>query len=369
MGPSIVFDKSAIQALGQQALHEVSRYFYTVVPPVLLMETLADLSLKPDDLLGAKKKVAEIANKVFPIDSIANAHYQPMCIHNLLGDRVPMDRVPAVAGARPVTAKDGTKGLFIDLQPENEAVMRWRSGHFNEDDLRFAVEWRQSATGVNLEAMKRALPKPPIRLRSAEQVAGIVDLMLADADLQEPLLRWFLGFLRCDSNTGDRVLVRWRWAVNRSLHSFAPYAHHCLRVQLLYNIGMMQGIFGTRSTNIVDLEYLYYAPFAFVFCSNDKLLRQIAPLALRKDQSFIDGQELRKALIEMAEARQSAPDADPAEDSLIRQLWSKHWKNPPPPAVRRPISEEESKRIMESVKPIIEVLKKQARPPEQRFPV
>ncbi len=46
MGPSILFDKSAIQSLGQQALHEVSRYFYTVVPPVLLMETLADLSLR-----------------------------------------------------------------------------------------------------------------------------------------------------------------------------------------------------------------------------------------------------------------------------------------------------------------------------------
>src|SRR5262245_56193531 len=149
MGPSILFDKSAIQSLGRDALHEVSRYLYTVVPSVLLMETLADLSLKPDDLEGAKRKVAEIANQVFPIDSIANAHYQPMCVHNLLGDRIPMNRVPAVAGARPVTAKDGTKGVFIDLQPENDAVMRWRSRQFNEGDLNFAIEWRRSATEAN----------------------------------------------------------------------------------------------------------------------------------------------------------------------------------------------------------------------------
>jgi hypothetical protein len=70
MGPSILFDKSAIQSLGQQALHEVSRYFYTVVPPVLLMETLADLSLRLDDLDGTRKKVAVIVNKVYSIDSI-----------------------------------------------------------------------------------------------------------------------------------------------------------------------------------------------------------------------------------------------------------------------------------------------------------
>jgi len=50
------------------------------------METLADLSLKAHDLEGAKKKVAEVANKVLLIDSIANADYRSMCIHNLLGE-------------------------------------------------------------------------------------------------------------------------------------------------------------------------------------------------------------------------------------------------------------------------------------------
>ena len=149
MGPSIIFDKSAIQSLRKDALHEVSRYFYTVVPPVLLMETLADLSLNPNDLDGARQKVAIIASKLFPIDSIANADYYSMCIHNLLGEHVPMDRKPAVLGARSVTANDGSNGLIIDIQPENEAVLRWRSGRFNEDDLKFAVQWRESATGSN----------------------------------------------------------------------------------------------------------------------------------------------------------------------------------------------------------------------------
>lgn len=108
MGPSILFDKSAIQSLGRPALQEVSRYFYTVVPPVLLMETLADLSLKPDDLDGAKKKVAQIADKVFPINSIANAHCQTMCVHNLLGDDVGVVRVNEEADASGFAGMQGT---------------------------------------------------------------------------------------------------------------------------------------------------------------------------------------------------------------------------------------------------------------------
>ena len=56
MGPSILFDKSAIQSLDGPATREVSRYFYTVVPPVLLMETLADLSLTPGKLDDAKSQ-------------------------------------------------------------------------------------------------------------------------------------------------------------------------------------------------------------------------------------------------------------------------------------------------------------------------
>ena len=64
-----------------------------------------------------------------------------------------MDRKPAVIGARSVTAADGSKGIVIDLQPENEAVMRWRIGEFNQADLDFAIEWRRSATGANLEGI------------------------------------------------------------------------------------------------------------------------------------------------------------------------------------------------------------------------
>src|SRR5437762_685599 len=112
MGPSILFDKSALQSLGREALHEVNRYFYTVLTPVLLLETLADLS-KSDDFETTRKKVAGIANKLLPIDSITNGDYRSLCIHNLLRRDIPMGRKPVVLGAQQVTASDGSKGMVI----------------------------------------------------------------------------------------------------------------------------------------------------------------------------------------------------------------------------------------------------------------
>jgi hypothetical protein len=106
----------------------------------------------------------------------------------------------------------------------------------------------------------------------------------------------------------------------------------------------------------VDVEYLHYTPFAFVFCSGDKLHRQLAPLILRNDQSFVDGQEMREALNAIAVARKTAAESELRENSLIWKLWQKHWGKPPRRAMHTAISDEESQRIMEQMKPIIESL-------------
>lgn len=369
MGPAILFDKSAIQSLGRDAVREVSRYFYTVVPPVLLMETLADLSSNAHDVDAARKKVRYIADKVLPIHSKANLHYHALCVHNLLGEHIPMDRVPVVGGAREVTAKDGSKGVFIDVQPENDAVLRWQNGRFNADDVKFAAQWREAATGANLEGIKQELPEAPYKIKSLEEANTFANLMLTEPEFREPILRWFLGFLRCDQQTYDRVCFRWRLDILRSLHTFAPYAVHCLRVHLLYYLGMMHGILSTRSSNIVDLEYLCYTPFASIFCSGDKLHRHLVPFILHDDQSFVDRQEMQDALKAMIAAREKAADSEPDAESLIGRLWIKHWGKLPRQSARTPISEEDSKQMMEKYKPIVEALQEQKREQGPRFPV
>jgi hypothetical protein len=336
---------------------------------VLLKETLADLSLNPHDIHAARKKVGDIADKVLPVHSKANLPYHALCVHNLLGEHIPMNRVPVVGGAKTVTAKDGSKGMFIDVQPENEAVLRWQSGQFSEDDLKFAAQWRAAATGADLEGTKQQLPEPLFKLKSLEEVNVFVNLMLTDPEFHEPILRWFLGLLRCDRQTCNRVCFRWRLDILQSLHTFAPYAVHCLRVHLLYYHGMMHSILSTRSSNIVDLEYLCYTPFASIFCSGDKLHQQLAPFILHDDQSFVDRKEMQDGLKAMVAARKKVADCEPGEDSLIGRLWVKHRGKLPVRATQKSMTEEESKRLMETIKPIIEVLREQKREQGPRFPV
>jgi len=257
-----------------------------------------------------------------------------------------MDRRPVVAG-RPVAAKDGSKGIFINVSPEEEAVLRWHAGQFNEDDLRFAIQWREKAKGANLEEMKQQVPKPPFKIRTLEQAARFAELILRQPEFQKPLLRVFLSMLKCDRQTHDRVCSRWQLAIVKSLQAFAPYAVHCLRVQLVFYIGMTHGILSTRPTNIVDLEYLHYTPFASVFCSGDKLHKQLAPFILEKDQTFVERETIQVALKELAELRKVSADAEPAKDSLIHQLWLQYCKVPPRSLVRPASPEREGQRTME----------------------
>jgi hypothetical protein len=193
--------------------------------------------------------------------------------------------------------------------------------------------------------------------------------MLSEPGFQESRLPEFLDGLGCDSETRRVVWERWMRAGEKSLMSLAPYAFHCLRVQLLFYVGMMYGVFGTRPSNIVDLEYLYYTPFAFVFCSGDKLHQQLAPLVLQEDQSFVERRDLQNALSELAAKRQHLPDAEPTEGSLIQRLWLKHWQTVPSTGEGRSFSEEELTEIMESVKPMLEALREQKWQSGPRFPV
>ena len=370
MGPTLLFDKSAIQSLSRGGEYEASRYFHTVIPPVLLVEILADLSLDPSDLDGASAKVASLATKILPIDSVNVPHYRTLCIGNLSGHHVPMDRRPVVCGAKTVVTKDGEKGMLIDIMPENEAILRWRSGDFSAEDLKFATAWRAQASGTDFQGMIRQLPKPPVKMQTMEQVQAFVNLMLMDQETRGPVLLWFLGLLRCDQATGSQVFSRWMRGGGPPLPQFAPYAAHCLRVKMLFYIGMSHGLLSTRSSNVVDLEYLCYTPFASIFASGDKLHRRLAPFVMQSDQSFVDRDEIQKAFAAAVVHRAADAAWEPGEDSLIGQLWLKYLKREPKAEQRRPLSVEENKAVMERLAPIIEALEDQGRiqEPLRRFP-
>ena len=283
MGPSIILDKSAFQSLGQPCVHELGRYFYTVLPPVLLYETLADLSLDLDDPEGSRTKVKTIARKVFPTDAFANVDFRTACLYDLLTGQMEMAR-RAIVGGKVIETAGGEKGIFLGTSPENDAVLRWMQGTFREEDVQFAKQWRRSVQAIDLQADMKGLEKPEFRMRSLSELRTGVELILADSESQAPLLELFMSVLQLRDEYRNLIRNRWRSQHPGSIRKFAPYAFHCLRVHCLFYLGLTHHVLGTRASNVVDVEYLCYSPFAHIFCSGDKLHQQLCPLVIVERQ-------------------------------------------------------------------------------------
>ncbi len=96
-----------------------------------------------------------------------------------------------------------------------------------------------------------------------------------------------------------------------------------------------------RPTNVLDLQYLFYAPFGMVFVSQDRLQRDLWP-ATTTEASFVWGDDLKADLKRYVVARKETKEARGAgqpvsyytdrftpKDSIIARLHEKHLTWPP----------------------------------------
>jgi hypothetical protein len=371
MGPWIILDKNVIQSLPMPAVCELSRYFRSNVTPVLLMEILADLSKDPRNADKSAKFVQALAHKALPMDSFTNMHYIKLCASNLLGNEVPMLRKAIIGGGQQVKTNDGKIGLHVAIQPENEAILRWGWGEFSKEDIEFALAWRTNSHAHDFDAQRRDAPK--LKMQSLAEVEKYVDMMLSNADKQERLLRDFMTCLRFPEEWRAPIMKRWNRHEHIGLVTFAPYFFHCLRVETLFLAGVSNGFLSTKSTNIIDIEYLFYAPFCEVFVTGDKFLKTLATFVLTKDQSLLDGQKFQSELRQLATARAVVADkeaVEPDESSLIQELWKKHRKGFVPQARKQRITPERSAQILEEIRPYTDAAREvhRSRQPNKRFP-
>jgi hypothetical protein len=382
MGPTIILDKSAYQSLSRDDTFELSRYFYVVIPPVLILEILADLKKPKLGPEQARASVRKLAGKLHPVDGKVTVDHRVLCVADLLGGKIKMDRRPIVAGARRVVAGDGTVGAFLDLQPEDEALMRWSCNRFDEAEKLLAMQWRNACEAIDLESFRRQLRNHIkwVPLGSLAIVRRVVDEVMGVPAAQLALIDGCLQELRAIPEVREWTLSRWRNGGFSLLGDFAAFARHCMRVNVIFQLALVHGLVGTRSTNRIDMEYFYYSPFAHIFCSGDNLHRSLAEQVLDADQSFVWHEDLRSALRQVAEARNKAREAgaedfhklQPAADSLVRKLWIKHLGHWPDRSPRngKPMSKEREEEIMRRLRPWIDACNKakQGLPPPRRWP-
>jgi hypothetical protein len=311
MGPTIICDKSSLQALSKDEL-SVLRTFYSLnLPPILLMEILGDLK-KHFDAEESRKEVEMLANKILPACSSINADFRYMIRGELAGHKVEMAGRPVLIGARQIANPEGKRGFIFEEPTEHKALLRWQRRDFDGADLLLAEAWRLSSQSIDLERMQRKLKSTysgTINLKNLSETASFVDELLRTAAPHQ-LLVWFLG----DASIGLRgdepeKLEAIRGALPGSISSLMPYTAYCLRGALIFHFGIAFGLVSTRATNRLDLEYFYYAPFCHVFTSGDNFHRKMASM-IAPEQMFVPGSILKADLLELSRQRAATESGD-----------------------------------------------------------
>lgn len=380
MGPQLILDKSTLQSLTYEESRELSSYYYLVYTPVLFIEVLGDLKKIARNYAQSVELVGRVAGKIHSGDSVFNAHHLTLLESNLLGGRVEMKGRPLVDGGLDVVAENGERGVFFDEPPERIALRRWLAGEFSEAEHALAERWRASSRSANLEQFcGMATILPPVK--SLEDLGVMVSAYADDPRYQIRHLKLLLSESRFPEAFQTLVFKRWLHFGRPLLRVFTPYGHYCLRVYLLFYLGIANSLLGTRSTNRVDLEYLLYLPFCLVFSSGDKFHRSLAPLLMREDQHFIESTELKRDIARILEHWRTQTPQKRREyrltngnhppdwpDSVTNIIWKKQMR---PREECRPLkmTPERNKEIMERMRPMLDAIAKAQRSGLDKNPV
>ena len=298
MGPSLIFDKSTLESLNEDDSIWLENFFINNITPTFYVETLADLqpSIKNPRSREPEKIIKEIAKKTPIRSSYPNVHFQRLIIGNLFGQQIEMDGRPIVGGGQPKITKDGKIGVHYEESKESIAMKRWFEGKFLEIEKDFAKEWRDTLDVLDfnyyLNIVKYLIPD---NISNLQDVWNYVNDFTSKKS--QILLEYLFDFLNISEKHRKGIKRRWQYEAEPALITFCPYALYVFKVKLLFFIGMFKSfISSVRSSNIVDLSYLYYLPFCNVFVSNDKLHSRLCPFLLSNEQLFIDGKDLKYGL-------------------------------------------------------------------------
>lgn len=309
VGPSVILDKSALEALSLDEAVWLEGLLDVNVPPVFYVEVIADLEKPGRRGRTPEEVVGRLAEKT-PSNAYPNVHYRRIVLAELAGGVVEMTHRPMIDGGDTRRAADGTVGIHVDESPEQTALLRWQHRDFEAVERLTAKEWRGELAAQDLDEMvdrvKSILPSDR-KISDLPQLKAFIDEFCAKREWKT--ISFGLTMLGVPEKDTRAFRKRWEKAMRRPLARFVPYTTHVLKVDLLFYLGVARGfISGDRASNRADMAYLYYLPFATAFASGDGLHRRTAPLFLDNEQSFLTTTELKAALRELDEHYDKLPD-------------------------------------------------------------
>lgn len=362
MDISIVIDKSTFQSLSFDELFRLSCYYKHIITPVLTMEILGDLKKEAQEgKAPPEDRVKDFAKKLFPMETVVNLHYKVLLKGDLLGNPISFDGRPHVGIKKAVASESGMRGYLIEETEEEKSIYKWKDGNFTEADYELSALWRMTTTQEDLlERLKKSLnPDATLKFADFQELNKFVSESITSPATQQFLLISLFQNYDIDAMTSVQIFGRWNQEGKPLIKDFAPFAFHCLKVDTLFLFGLTSGLIGTRPTNRVDLEYLYYLPFGNIFTSNDKVHKNLVPLLLQDYQKFIVGPELKEDLKNIVaflntleiEERRKFKNVPPIIDSSITfQLWKEFFNYPEKSNWNREISDREKEMMKEKMK-------------------
>lgn len=341
MGPNTILDKSALEMLSIDESCWLDAFFSTNMTPTFLAESLADLEKVPKggtSVRSALDIVSELAEKTPFANAYPNIYHQTLIAHDLIGQKVEMSNRVVLAGGQAKRAPDGRTGIYYEQFPEAEALGRWQKKEFTETEAIVAKFWRNALKNMDFEPFiawaKNIIPTSK-KLKSLQEIKDFLDEFVKGNDSRIYELACFI--LNIDGRLKEIVMRRQKIEL-KSFEEFAPYASFCLKVDLFFYLALHFSLIAKeRPSNKIDISYLYYLPFCMVFVSNDKLHKKTVPLFVTKEQSFVDGNEFKKALGALDAYYSKLPDDvklqgimsfaqyPPTDfENLVTELWNKH---------------------------------------------
>ena len=343
MGPITLFDKSFLQSLSTDESVWFDNFFYPVVAPLFIIETLADLYKKPREGKTAEDEVGIIAAKTPQLHGGPCHFHVNLYISDLLGNHVPLTGQVPIAGMRRVV-KDGQEGAVLEVTPEARAFSRWQDGQFQLLERFQGRAWRMQVENSDLSAIEHRMKQLGVdrkTCKTIEDALKLADEMIAGLTKSPGRFDVMLQALDVPDEVRPHVKARWKRTGHAPFATFAPYARHVLRVQLFFQIALGANLIAsTRASHKVDIAYLFYLPFCSLFVSSDRLHRLCATLFLRADQEFVWGAELKPELAALNTHFAALPEDTRKEgiyafasrlpdesQGLIRALFTRHTPN------------------------------------------
>jgi hypothetical protein len=335
-GPPILIDKSVFHALNQQEADCMNRYFHHWPPPILVAEILGDLSKAMKLPRTPEGSVVSLARKIGGSGLPTHTDYRTLLRVSLLGGHVPMEGRPIPAQSRVYLADDGSVTIAIGQTSLNAGILRWRNGHFESSERKFADDWRQQTANPSIAVLQRLLREGHVVIPAIDSAAATMDVvspLIEAPSLQSLWLTFIVGQAGFSEPERARVLRRWQNSRTQLLRVFAPYAHYCVSAALTVHTVLHNRLVRSDSNDERDLQYLFYLPFYHVFVSDDRLHRAVVPLFLKPYQQF-EGLNLKAELQKVVSYLESAsPDGttmgshglEPPEgaQSRVNVIWAK----------------------------------------------